>query len=101
MSMSLLRTRPDEPFALSRGERARLLARVEEAGRRARESGAGVLAAHTVETRSDVDPSAVVFASRRPGEPWFCWEQPDRDSSAIATLGELVALESSGPDRFT
>jgi isochorismate synthase len=98
--MSVLRTRADEPFALTRGERARLLARVEEAGRRARETAAGVLAAQTVEVAADVDPSAVAFASRRPGEPWFCWEQPDRDRSALATLGEILTLRGSGPARF-
>jgi menaquinone-specific isochorismate synthase len=46
------------------------------------------------------DPSAIVAASRRPGEPWFCLEQPDRESSALAALGCLVALEARGRDRF-
>jgi isochorismate synthase len=99
--MSLLRTRAAEPFALSRGERARLRSRLEEAARRARDTGGGVLAAHTVESGRDVDPSAVVFASRRPGEPWFAWEQPERDSCALATLGEVVAITRSGEERFT
>jgi salicylate biosynthesis isochorismate synthase/menaquinone-specific isochorismate synthase len=42
----------------------------------------------------------VVAASRGPGEPWFCLEQPDRDGSALAGLGVARALEASGPDRF-
>ena len=98
--MSSLRTRSDEPFALSDTDAARLRARVEEAGRRARELGRGVLAAHAVEVGKDVDPSAVVFASRRPGEPWFAWEQPDRERSALATLGEVAAVADAGPQRF-
>src|ERR671914_766637 len=55
-------------IALSRGERA---------VRRARRSGAGVLAGLTVRVGADVDPSAVVFASRVGGDDWFCFEQPD------------------------
>ena len=35
----------------------------------------------------DADPTAIVAASRRAGEPWFCLEQPDRDGSALAALG--------------
>jgi salicylate biosynthesis isochorismate synthase/menaquinone-specific isochorismate synthase len=60
----------------------------------------GVLAAVTVPLGRDVDPSAVAFASRRPGEPWFCLEQPDRDRWALATLGCVTALEAHGPRRF-
>jgi salicylate biosynthesis isochorismate synthase/menaquinone-specific isochorismate synthase len=68
--------------------------------RRARGDAGGVLASVTVTVGHDVDPSAVVFASRRPGEPWFCMEQPDRDRIAIAALGFCAALEARGPDRF-
>ena len=32
------------------------------------------------------DPSAVVAGARRTGEPWFCFEQPDRAGSAVAAL---------------
>jgi salicylate biosynthesis isochorismate synthase/menaquinone-specific isochorismate synthase len=46
------------------------------------------------------DPTAVAARSRRPGEPWFCLEQPERDGAAVAALGAVVALEASGPDRF-
>jgi salicylate biosynthesis isochorismate synthase len=47
-----------------------------------------------------VDPSAVVCASRRVGEQWFVFEQPDRGRAALATLGEVAHLSASGPDRF-
>ena len=49
---------------------------------------------------SDVDPSAVAIASRRPGEPWFCLEQPDRQRAAVAALGAVAVLEDRGPGRF-
>jgi salicylate biosynthesis isochorismate synthase/menaquinone-specific isochorismate synthase len=47
-----------------------------------------------------VDPSAVVCASRRAGEQWFVFEQPDRGRAALASLGEAAHLSASGPDRF-
>jgi menaquinone-specific isochorismate synthase len=46
------------------------------------------------------DPSAAVFASRRAGDRWFCWEQPDRDRFAIAALGSAHEVLSRGPSRF-
>jgi salicylate biosynthesis isochorismate synthase/menaquinone-specific isochorismate synthase len=46
------------------------------------------------------DPTAIVAASRRPGEPWFCFEQPERQGSAIAALGAVRTLEARGPKRF-
>ena len=57
-----------------------------------------MLLGHT--ERVQADPSAVVFASRAPGEHWFCFEQPDRDGSALAALGTVTRLKASGPDRF-
>ncbi|MGK2956157.1 MAG: isochorismate synthase [Solirubrobacterales bacterium] len=45
------------------------------------------------------DPVAVVFASRRANEPWFCWQQPDREF-ALAALGEAHAVLSRGKGRF-
>jgi isochorismate synthase len=74
--------------------------RCARAVRRARRTGAEVLVAITVPVGPDVDPSAVVLASRRPGEPWFCFEQPDRDGAALATLGCVRRLEDRGPGRF-
>ncbi|MGK2936784.1 MAG: isochorismate synthase [Solirubrobacteraceae bacterium] len=60
----------------------------------------GVLAAVTVSVPAELDPAAVVAASRRPGEPWFVLEQPARDAAAIATLGCVVELEDRGTARF-
>jgi isochorismate synthase len=53
----------------------------------------------TVEVELE-DPSAAVFASRRAGDRWFCWEQPDRDGFALATLGAAAEVVSRGPGRF-
>src|SRR4051812_44723154 len=86
-------------FALSAAEQDRLRRRVTEAIRRARRAGEA-LAAITVPAASDVDPSAVVHAARRAGDPWFCFEQPDRDRAAVAALGVAVAIEADGADRF-
>jgi salicylate biosynthesis isochorismate synthase/menaquinone-specific isochorismate synthase len=79
---------------------ARAHARLAQAVRRARRRGEGVLAAVTVPVDAAVDPAAVAFAARRPGEPWFCLEQPDRDRAALAALGCVAALEDRGPGRF-
>jgi len=38
----------------------------------------------------EVDPSAVVLASRREGDAWTCLEHPDRDASARPAPG-LIA----------
>ncbi len=46
------------------------------------------------------DPAAIVVASRRAGEPYFCFEQPDRERSAVAALGCVHAIEDHGPQRF-
>jgi salicylate biosynthesis isochorismate synthase/menaquinone-specific isochorismate synthase len=67
--------------------------------RRARRDG-HALAAITMTLHPSADPSAIVFASRRPGDPWSCFEQPDRDRAALATLGSVHSLESRGPGRF-
>ncbi len=84
------------PFVLP----ARTDARLRQAVRRARRRGAGVLASVTVPVDPRVDPAAVAFAARRPGEPWFCLEQPDREGAALAALGRVVALDDRGPGRF-
>jgi isochorismate synthase len=44
---------------------------------------------------------AVVAASRRAGEEWFCFEQPDRNGYALAGLGAVHTLEALGADRLT
>ena len=87
----------DREIALEGAARATLLARCERAVRRARRTGAGVLAGVTVRVDPGVDPSAVVFASRVAGDDWFCFEQPDRDAAALATLG-CVARLAAPPD---
>ncbi len=51
--------------------------------------------------RGSHDPSAIVVASRAAGQPWFCIEQPARDSTAHAGLGAALTLETHGPERFT
>jgi len=86
-------------FVLSAADMARLRRHAGEALRRARRRGQA-LASITVTLPRDADPAAVVAASRRPGEPWFCLEQPDRDRTALATLGAVLVLEERGPDRF-
>jgi isochorismate synthase len=89
------------PFALSERDRERMEARLELALRRARRSGEPTLATSTVRLPGAVDPSAVVCASRREGEPWFAFEQPDRVGAALAALGEVVRLRGAGEERFT
>ena len=83
---------------------AETFARVEEllgtAIRRARGAGAPVLLSACAPTDEVVDPAALLAGSRRPGEHWFCFEQPDREGSALAALGCVRALQASGPGRF-
>jgi salicylate biosynthesis isochorismate synthase/menaquinone-specific isochorismate synthase len=89
------------PFAPGPADRARLREHLDLAIRRARQGRAGeVLGSATWPLRPGIDPTAVVAASRRPGEPWFVMEQPDRDGTALAALGCAVALEARGEQRF-
>ncbi len=86
---------------LDAGAAQRLERRLESALREARRRGRATLVSVSCRLPgTGVDPSAVVAASRRPGDRWFCLEQPDRDRSALAALGEVLALEDSGPGRF-
>jgi isochorismate synthase len=96
------RSRPGRrrPFTLTESDSERLRARLELALQRARRSGRPTLATITCALPNDVDPAAVVCASRRDGEPWFVFEQPDRGGAALAGLGQVACLEDSGPDRF-
>jgi salicylate biosynthesis isochorismate synthase len=84
---------------LGAGDRARLEAHAAEGVRRARRSGA-CLVAVTVPLSRGADPVAIAVASRRGGEDWFCLEQPDRDRFALAALGRATALEERGGQRF-
>ena len=89
-----------EGFALAAAERAELAKCLEQGIQSARRSGGRTLVALTVRRSPELDPSAVAFASRRPGEPWFCFEQPERDRSSIAALGAVATVEDRGPQRF-
>jgi salicylate biosynthesis isochorismate synthase len=87
-------------FALVDADRKLLAARLDLAVQRARRSGRPTLATLTLALPGDVDPSAVVCASRRTHEPWFVFEQPERKQVALAALGEVMCLSASGPQRF-
>ncbi len=78
----------------------RLQDRARVALRRARASGSPRLLSLTSRAPAGADPTAVVGASRRAGEPWFCFEQPDRAGAAVAALGCVHTMEGSGPGRF-
>ena len=98
----VLSTVPAGAFALGSADRARLAERLDEAVRRSRRvRGGEVLVAITVALPADADPSAIVVASRQGDEPWFCFEQPDRDRAALATLGVVRTLSGTGTGRFT
>jgi salicylate biosynthesis isochorismate synthase/menaquinone-specific isochorismate synthase len=58
------------------------------------------VASVTSEVEGAVDPTAIVAASRRSGEPWFALEQPDRDEAALAALGLVREIVHAGPERF-
>jgi salicylate biosynthesis isochorismate synthase len=88
------------PFELTQAEQDRLAVRLREAVTRARRSGTPTLATISRTLAPDVDPTAVVVASRREDEHWFVFEQPDRDATALAALGEAIRLDGSGERRF-
>ncbi len=88
------------PFALAERDEGRLAEGLRRAAADARRRGRATLAAVTVELARTVDPAAVACASRRAGEPWFLFEQPDRGSRALATLGQALELRASGAGRF-
>jgi isochorismate synthase len=86
---------------LDRDSVHRLKSRLQAALRRARTTGIPALASVTARIDPAVDPTAAAVASRRPGEPWFCLEQPDRDGYGVAAVGCVRALEAGGGGRFT
>jgi isochorismate synthase len=100
MPSSAARERLGGPFVLGAADRERFAARLELAITRSRRTGQPTLATLTVALHGDVDPSAVVCASRRAGEAWFLFEQPERSRSALATLGEAICLTAAGAERF-
>lgn len=96
-----VRTHSAESPLVTSADWDRLAERVHLARRRAAAQRVdGVLAAITVCVAPGVDPTGMVAAARKPGEPWFALEQPDRDRSALAALGCVLALEASGAERF-
>ncbi|MGN6168835.1 MAG: isochorismate synthase, partial [Solirubrobacteraceae bacterium] len=89
------------PEWLDNAGQARLERRVGIALRRARASGASVLASATVPLSGAVDPTAIVTGSRGPEEHWFCLEQPHREGFALASLGSVWTLDARGSNRFS
>jgi hypothetical protein len=70
------------PLALS-DEAARLLrARIGRARSTALAAGARAVASVTMAVPAGLDLSAAVLAARREDDDWFCFEQPERCSSA-------------------
>ncbi|HWF73971.1 MAG TPA: isochorismate synthase [Solirubrobacteraceae bacterium] len=98
--MTEVRSGTPAPAWLDASASAHLERRLEAALRRARSSGTPTLASLTAPVDRGADPTAVVCASRRPGEPWVCLEQPDRDGAALAALGCALTLEAHGQARF-
>jgi salicylate biosynthesis isochorismate synthase/menaquinone-specific isochorismate synthase len=94
------RTGQDGPFALSQAEQERLQQRLRVAVKRAQRRGEQTLATLSLPLAPDVDPTEVVCASRRRGEHWFAFEQPDRGRAALAGIGEAVELQAAGAERF-
>src|SRR3954451_7269248 len=86
-------------FGLETRTRERLTRHAEAAVRRARRAGAGWPPA-TATLDGPADPAAIVAASRAAGEPWFVLEHPDAAGTALAALGCVRAIESTGPSRF-
>ncbi len=84
----------------SRPRRLGLRVRFGEALSRARSGGRPIALSLTTRLRQSADPLSVVSASRRPGEPWFCLEQPDRAGAALAALGCAHELTFTGTQRF-
>src|SRR3954451_10381065 len=86
-------------LALRPDDRERLRARAAEAVRRARRHGEA-LAAITGRLQRVAARTAFPPASGRGGEPWFSFEQADRDRFALAALGCAAAIDERGPQRF-
>lgn len=88
------------PFSLDPDARERLGARMESATARARRHGSPAIVAVTSRVAAHLDLSAAVLAGRRPGERYFCLEQPERGGFALAGLGAVASVEADGPGRF-
>jgi salicylate biosynthesis isochorismate synthase/menaquinone-specific isochorismate synthase len=75
-----------------------LRSRLREGAELASERSRRTLVSVTVPVEG-IDPCAVVFASRLASDPWFCWEQPDREF-ALAASGVAHEASSRGDARF-
>ncbi len=91
----------ESPFALGVSEWGRLGGRVARAAALAARTGERALASVTVAIPADIDLAAVVLASRRPDDRWFCFEQPDRDGYAVCGLGVAALVDADGSSRFS
>jgi isochorismate synthase len=78
----------------------RLQAKLTAGLRRSHTSGARALVSLTAVCPAAADPVKVGAGSRRRGEQWFCFEQPNRDGYAVAALGSVRELTADGDDRF-
>ena len=87
-------------FALAREAAERLERRCLLAARTARSRRQTTIAAVTVPLAPELDLSAIALAARRPGDRFFCLEQPDRDGFALAAIGQAALVETRGPGRF-
>jgi salicylate biosynthesis isochorismate synthase/menaquinone-specific isochorismate synthase len=88
------------PFELTQADDERLAECIRAAVARARRTGEQTLATVTLALPSRIDPTVVVHASRRRGEDWFVFEQPDRGEAALAGLGVALRIDAAGPERF-
>ncbi len=88
------------PLRLGDSAWALLEQRVERALRRARRERRRVIASVTAAVPADVDLTAAVLAARRAEDRFFCLEQPEREQSVLAALGEAAIVEASGEERF-
>ena len=94
------RTTAPHPFELRDDALELLAGRLDRALALARSDAGRAVAALTVPLSAELDLSAAVLAARRPGDRYFCFEQPEREGFALAGLGEAIALDARGSERF-
>lgn len=84
---------------LDAAERGRLERHLRSALARARRAGRATLASISIEAPASLDPAAVACASRTSGEPWYAFEQPERNGAALAGIGAAATLCAGGQGR--
>jgi salicylate biosynthesis isochorismate synthase len=87
-------------LGLTAAGRATLERRVERALLRARRERRATVASLCLRIDPAIDAAAAVLRARRPDDAYFCLEQPERASFALAALGAAATVETSGPGRF-